>query len=438
MNIQTNKIDDLNLQLVLSVSKEDYAEAEMKKLKEHKRNAEFKGFRKGMVPMSLIQRIYGEQVKAESVNAVISEQLDSYINTNKLRIVGEPLASEDQETVDWKSDENFTFKFDIAVTPEITFAVDKEDVLPYYEIEVTDKARKDMKSEMLRQYGSMQETEAAGAEDYVIADLTNGEHSVESAYISIPNVAGAAHDRFIGAKAGDKIELDVNQAFTNETDRASLLRTDKGKLAELNPQFVATIVNVKTFVPAEANQETFDKMFGEGAVKTEEEFDARIEERLKAEYRQEADYRFSKDVRDHFLNKAAIALPEAFLKRWLLEANRGKVTEEDVEKEFGAFLEDFRWQLVRGHIMQLFGLKVEENDLHEAAESYVAYQYAMYGIANVPQDQIHEAAHHILGDERQVRRLEEQVEDNKAIAAVREHAALENKKISHDEFIALK
>ena len=114
------------------------------------------------------------------------------------------------------------------------------------------------------------------------------------------------------------------------------------------------------------------------------------------------------------------------------------MTEEDVEKEFGAFLEDFRWQLVRGHIMQLFGLKVEENDLHEAAESYVAYQYAMYGIANVPQDQIHEAAHHILGDERQVRRLEEQVEDNKAIAAVREHAALENKKIGHDEFIALK
>lgn len=438
MNIQTKQIDDLNLQLILTISKEDYSGEETKKLKELRRNAEFKGFRKGMVPMSLIQRVYGEQALVESVNTVISEQLNSYINDNKLRIVGEPLTSEDQEQVEWKSGNDFTFKFDIATTPEITFEVSKDDTLTYYVIDVNDKAREEMKANMLRQFGSMQEAETAGEEDYVIADLTNGEHSVESVYISIPNVAGDARKKFVGAKAGSKIKLDVNKAFTNETDRASLLKVEKDKLSELNPKFEVTVVNIKTFVPAEENQETYDKMFGEGVVKTSAEFDAKIDERIKANYKQEADYRFSKDARDYFMDKASIALPEAFLKRWLLEANRGKVTEEEIEKEFDAFLADFRWQLVRGRIMQQFGLKVEESDIHEAAEAYAAYQYAMYGLGNVPQEQLHEAAHYFLSDERQRRRLEEQVEDNKAITAIREHATLKNKKISHDKFIALK
>jgi trigger factor len=197
-------------------------------------------------------------------------------------------------------------------------------------------------------------------------------------------------------------------------------------------------VNVKTFKAAESNQETWDKMFGEGNVTTEEQFEAKVEERIRANYTQEANYRFGNDVRKYFVEKADITLPEAFLKRWLVYANDGKYTPEDVEKEFPGFVEDFKWQLTRGYIMNKLGLKVEQKDIQEAAESYVAYQYAMYGMGNVPQELIRNSAQNVLEDENQVRRLEEQVEDNKTIGAIREKVTLQTKKISEDKFRALK
>ena len=163
-----------------------------------------------------------------------------------------------------------------------------------------------------------------------------------------------------------------------------------------------------------------------------------MEERIRANHTQEANYRFGNDVRKYFVDKAAIELPEAFLKRWLVYANDGKYTPEDVEKEFPGFVQDFKWQLTRGYLMGKLGVKVEQKDIQEAAESYVAYQYAMYGMGNVPQELIKSSARNVLEDENQVRRLEEQVEDNKTIAAVREAVTLQTKKISEKKFRELK
>ena len=438
MNITKIQPDALNYQVSIEIAAADYAESLRKRLNEYRRRADIKGFRKGMAPMSLIQRLYGGQALYESVNSIVSEQLDTFIRDEKIRVVGEPLPSEDQPQLEWAAGNDFTFKFDIAQTPELTFTAGPEDKLPYYEINVTEDAKKAMKAQMLQQYGSLQEGEAAGENDYIIADIANEGHSVEGVYVALTNVAEIARPLFVGKKAGEKITVNVNEAFENETDRASMLKVDKAKLAGMDPMFTFTVVNVKTFKAAESNQETWDKMFGEGNVTSEEQFMEKVAERIRANHTQEANYRFGNDVRKYFTDKAEVTLPEAFLKRWLVYANEGKYTAEQVEKEFPAFIADFKWQLVRGHLMQKLGLKVEQKDIQEAAESYVAYQYAMYGMGNVPEDLIKSSARNVLEDESQVRRLEEQVEDNKTIAAIREAVTLQTKKISEDKFRALK
>ena len=438
MNITKNQPDALNYQVTIDIAAADYAEALRKRLNEYRRRADIKGFRKGMAPLSLIQRLYGDQSLYEAVNHLVSEQLDTFIREEKIRVVGEPLPSEDQPQLEWKAGNDFTFKFDIAQTPELSFEVGAGDKIPYYEIEITKDARKAMKDQMLQQFGSLQEGEAAGENDYIVADIANESHSAEGVYVSIAHVAEIARPLFVGKKAGEKITVDVNEAFENETDRASMLKVDKSKLAGLDPMFTFTVVNVKTFVAAESNQETWDKMFGEGVVTSEEQFMEKVEERIRANHTQEANYRFGADVRKYYVEKAAIELPEAFLKRWLVHANEGKYTIEDVEKEFAGFIEDFKWQLTRGYIMGKLGLKVEQKDLQEAAESYVAYQYAMYGMGNVPQDLIKNSARNILEDENQLRRLEEQVEDNKTIAAIREAVSVQSKKITEKKFRELK
>ncbi|MBR1872860.1 MAG: hypothetical protein IJ795_06615 [Bacteroidales bacterium] len=438
MNVEKNQIDALDWQVSISIAPEDYAASEKKRLSERRRNADFKGFRKGNAPMALIQRVYGEQALAEAVNEVISEGLNNVIKENNLRVIGEPLSSEDQPEIEWKSGNSFTFKFDIATAPELTFEIGKDDKLPRYAITVTETAKKEMKENMLRQFGSMEEGTEAGEEDFVIADLTSEAKTVEGAYISVRSVEGDAHAKFLGAKAGDKFDINVNEAFKNESDRAAMLKVKKEELSGIAPEFQVNIVNVKTFVAATESQETYDKMFGEDKVHRSEEFDAAVAEQLKANYAQEADYRLDQDLKAYFMDKASIALPEAFLRRWLIYVNDGKFTEEQIDKEFDSFLKDYRWQMIRSYVMDKYGLKVEDKDIKEAALGYASYQYMMYGMGNVPQQFLEQAAQQMLSDQNQVRRLEETVEDRKTFAALKENVTLTSKKISLEKFRELK
>lgn len=438
MNIKKNQTDALNIELDIEIAAGDYAQIEKKKLNERRRTADFKGFRKGNVPMQLVQRVYGEHCLVEAVNEVVSDALDSFIKDNNLHILGQPMMSDRQEDIEWTSGNDFTFKYDIGLSPELDVTASKDDKIPFYEINVTKEAKAEFKKNLLSQYGQMEEGEATGEDDYIIADLDNGSHKAEGVYIALRSVAEGKKDLFLARKAGDSFEIDVNECFANETDRASMLKVKKEELASLEPVFKLTVINVKTFVPASESQETYDKIYGEGVVKSAEEFEAKIEEQLKANYDQEASYRFARDAREYFLKKADVKLPETFLKKWLYSVNEGKFTMEQVEKEFDAFLADFRWQMVRGKLMNQFGLKVEDKDIREAAEGYVAYQYAMYGMGNVPPQFIKEGAESMLKDERQLRNLEEQVEDNKTYAALRENVTLTTKKISLDKFRELK
>ena len=438
MEIKENRTDNLNIELTLSIVKDDYSDKKKKRLNEYRRKAEIKGFRKGMVPMSLVERIYGQSALVDSVNDVISESLNRYIEENGLHVMGEPLPAEDQPSVEWVDGNDFSFVFDIALTPEVSFELSKQDEILYYNINVTEAAKKEMKENLLKQYGSLEDGDAAKADDFIIADFEQGDTKVEGTYVALRNVDEKVRPSFIGLKPGDSLDVDVNAAFTNETDRASMLKVKKEELAGLQPVFRMTVKTVKTFKPAELNQDTFDRIFGEGVVTDAEEFDRKIAERLSAEYAQESEFRFSKDAREYLVRKADVALPEKFLKRWISVTNEGKFTPEDIEREFPAFLEDFRWQRVRGYLAGKYGVKVEEDDMFSAAKSFAAYQFAMYGLSNVPDQQLESYARSVLAQDKERGRIYEQVEEQKVLNAVRADVTLKNKKISVEKFRELK
>lgn len=437
MNIVKNQIDELNIQLTVTVAHDDYAEAEKKELQRCKRTAEFKGFRKGMVPMSLIERVYGERVLGEVVNKVLSDAINNFVKENNIKMVGEALPSEDQPEIEWKSGNDFTFKFDIATTSEVNFELSKDDKVKVYEIKVSAEAKKELKDNLLRQFGSLTDAEQAGEDDFVIVDFAQEGKTVEGSYVGVKNVEGEAKSKFLGAKVGDQFDVNVNEAFTNESDRAYMLKVKKEELASLAPEFHVTVKEVKTFAPAEENQETYDKIFGENQVHNAEEFDKAVTARLEENYKQESDYKLSKDLREYLVKKADIKLPEEFLKRWLFNINDGKFSKEEIEKEAPAFFEDFRWQMVRGYIMQKFDLKIEEKDVHEAAQAYVAYQYASYGMGNVPEAILKDSVARVLQDENTSRRIVENVEATKVIEAVKGAVTLKAEKVSVEDFRTL-
>lgn len=438
MKLTKNNIDELNIEVSLTVEPSDYAENRKKKLSDIRRRAEIKGFRKGMVPASLIEKMYGASALVDSVNEVISHELTSFIKDEKLSVIGEPLPADNQPENDWTNGNTFNFTFEIACNPEVKLEFGKEDKITSYEIKVSDEAKKEMKDNLLKQYGSLEDGDEAKADDFIIADLEQGENRIESTYIALRNVSEACKSQFVGVKAGDSFEVNLNEAFENEADRAALIKVKKEELEGIDPVYKLTVKTVKTFTSAPLTTETYDKIFGEGVVADEAGFDAKIEERLVAEYANETEYRLSRDIREYLVKKADLKLPETFMKKWLKVANEGKFTAEQIDKEFDAFAEDYRWSLVRDFLLKKYGVKIEQEDILASARGFAAYQFAMYGMPNVPAEQLDNYAKSILADENQSRRIVEQVESEKAIAAVKPELKINKKSVSVEQFRELK
>lgn len=438
MKLTKNNIDELNIEVALTVEPSDYAENRKKKLSDIRRRAEIKGFRKGMVPASLIEKMYGASALVDAVNEVISHELTSFIKDEKLSVIGEPLPADNQPENDWTNGNTFNFTFEIACNPEVKLEFGKEDKITSYEIKVSDEAKKEMKDNLLKQYGSLEDGDEAKADDFIIADLEQGENRIESTYIALRNVSEACKSQFLGVKAGDSFDVNVNEAFENEADRAALIKVKKEELEGIDPVYKLTVKTVKTFTSAPLTTETYDKIFGEGVVADEAGFDAKIEERLVAEYANETEYRLSRDIREYLVKKADLKLPETFMKKWLKVANEGKFTAEQIDKEFDAFAEDYRWSLVRDFLLKKYGVKIEQEDILASARGFAAYQFAMYGMPNVPAEQLDNYAKSILADENQSRRIVEQVESEKAIAAVKPELKINKKSVSVEQFRELK
>ena len=438
MKLTKNNIDELNIEVALTVEPSDYAENRKKKLSDIRRRAEIKGFRKGMVPASLIEKMYGASALVDAVNEVISHELTSFIKDEKLSVIEEPLPADNQPENDWTNGNTFNFTFEIACNPEVKLEFGKEDKITSYEIKVSDEAKKEMKDNLLKQYGSLEDGDEAKADDFIIADLEQGENRIESTYIALRNVSEACKSQFLGVKAGDSFEVNVNEAFENEADRAALIKVKKEELEGIDPVYKLTVKTVKTFTSAPLTTETYDKIFGEGVVADEAGFDAKIEERLVAEYANETEYRLSRDIREYLVKKADLKLPETFMKKWLKVANEGKFTAEQIDKEFDAFAEDYRWSLVRDFLLKKYGVKIEQEDILASARGFAAYQFAMYGMTNVPAEQLDNYAKSILADENQSRRIVEQVESEKAIAAVKPELKINKKSVSVEQFRELK
>ena len=436
MKVTQKQAEDLTLMVSLTIGNDDYAPKIKKILGDYRRNADIKGFRKGMAPMSMIEKMHGQSAMVDAVNNLISDGLNNFINDNKLNIIGEPLANEtEQKPVSWKAGEDMEFIFDIALAPKVELNLSAEDKIVYYEAELSKDEIAKYKSNVLRQFGQLGVVDVIGEEeDFIIADLIQGETRVEGTYVALRSIEDKKiKKQFMGKKAGDEFDVDVNKAFVNEADRAALLKVTKEELASVEPMWKIVVKEVKRFIEPEINQELFNKMFGEGVVNTIEEFEAKIVERMRSEYAQESDYRFMLDARDYLIEKAAIAVPEKFLKRWLFTANEGKFTMDEIEKDFGLFLKDFRWQMIRQYFVKEQKLETKREELVAQAKNIAAYQFAMYGLPNVPEEQLNQYADSLLSNEKEGRRIFDKVEEDKVIGYVRSVVKLDKKSVSVDK-----
>ena len=439
---------DLNATIRVQVEKSDYDKEVNDKLKDLKKKANMPGFRPGMVPIGLIKRMYYKQVLLEEINRIVSESLTKFIDDEKLNILGEPLSSkEEQKEVDFDNQDSFEFVFDIGLAPEIEVNISKKDKLPYYLID-TDKKLIDKHADSYSsQYGEMVTGEEVEEEDVIKGNLSQltSEGEVKEDGITVNDASLSMRvikdedikKQLIGSKPGDLLQIDLRKAYPSDAELAQLLGIEKEKVETETMNFQLTIEEISRWKKAEINQELFDKAFGEGVITSEEEFRNRIKEEIEKAYAQNSDYKLFLDTRAKMLDKVKTELPEEFIKRWLLESNQGKLTEEDLEKDFSKVKDDLKWQLIQDSFIKQFELKVEPAEVEELAKQQVLMQFRQYGMANIPEEHLNNYAGEMLKKDQERRRLYEQKFQEKITQLVKETVKLEEKKVKDEEFSKL-
>lgn len=442
MNVSHNSIDKLNAVISIEIEKADYAERVKKSLRAYGERANIPGFRRGHVPYGMLVKMFGKSVKAEEINRLVSESLYNYINDNKLNILGEPMTAEDQ-TIDLDAEENFTFKFDIAVAPEINVTVDKNIKVPFYNIAVSDEmvAKQD---EMFRQRQGKQITVDAVTEERDLVkgsmvELENGAAKeggivVESTILS-PAYIKDEKEKFNGVKVGDKVVFNPAAACQDSVgELASMLNIDREAAADVKSDFEMTVTEITHLQPAEHDQEFFDGIFGKDNVKSEEEYTAKVREMIAAQLAPESDYRFGIDARKAI--EAAVGeieLPAEFLKRWLVATNE-KYTDENIAEEYGKMEADLKWHLIKEHIAKAFEVKVADEDLKALAMSVTRQQFAQYGMTNVPDELLENYSQEMLKSKESRAQLIDRATEAKIQNAIKNAVTLEEKEVSTEEF----
>jgi len=446
MNIKKDSIDELNAVLTIKIEQADYLERVDNILKDYRKKARFDGFRPGKVPQGLVNKMYRKPVLAEEINKILGESLAKYLVDEKLNILGEPLPNTERPVnIDWDNDIDFEFSFDLGLAPDLDITVSEKDKIPYYAIKVDSGEVSNQIDRICSRYGTFKDADVVKDKEMLKADLVETDSKgnpvengikVEDASISLEFIKDdKIRKRFKGCKTGDQVQVDVKKAFENETDLAALLRIEKEKLTDIRPDFKVTVKSVSRFEKAEINQDLFDKVYGKDNVKTEAEFKSRVAEELKTSYERNSDYKFRLDARDYYLAKFKKELPGEFLKRWLLHANEGKLTMDQIEKDFEHFTSDLKWQLIKGKITKENELKISEEELLVHVTEAIRQQFIQYyGIAEVPADMMEKYARESLKREDERNRYVESLNENKVYEFIRNTVKPDTKEITLEKF----
>jgi len=444
MNITQENTDKLNAILKLKVEQEDYSERVDTVLKDYRKQAKVDGFRPGMVPMGLIKKMYYTPVMVDEVNKLVSESIFSYLKDENVRILGEPLPHKDQDQkVDFEKDTEFEFMFDLGLAPELSLEVSAKDKVPFYKIKVDKKQQDEYKEQLFQRYGEFTGVDKASDNELIKGTLVkvNKEGKEVENGMRVENVSLSLEmmkddDQkilFSGKAGGDEVVFDVKKAYPNDTELASLLKIDKTEVAMLEGTFKCSIDEVMKFESAKPGKEFYDKVYGEGEVKTEEEFTKRVSDEISLNYERESEYRFMVDAREVLIKKAKINLPVEFLKRWMVETNE-ELTEEQVNEDFAKYEDDFRWQLIKEYLLKEQDIKVTEEEALEAAKGMALNQYMQYGISNVPDDYLENYAREMMSKPEEARKFYEQKGEEKLIEYIKSTVKLDEKEVSSEKF----
>lgn len=435
MNITREDKDKLNAVVKIDIAKDDYNSKVEKVLKDYKKTANIPGFRKGMVPMGLIKKQYGQAVLADEVNKLLQESLNNYITEEKLDILGNPLPKP-QDDLNWDAGD-FSFEFELGLAPDFEVNLDNKEPITYYKVKADEEMVDSQLKTIQRQYGKIVSQDEVKEGYTVVGTFHNEEENIDNeATFKVEDIEGKTNQKeLLGAKVGDQVTLKTNKLFEDDETLASHLGLEKDQVEGLKVEVTFTIKEINEQVLAELNQDLFDKAFGEGEVTSEEEAKAKIEEQSKGTFQQQGDQKFFNDVTEYLIENADMDLPAEFLQKWLQTQGETELTEEEAKEEYEKSEKGIKYQLIESKIAKDNDIKVEVEDIKSVAKDKIKMQMMQFGQMDLPEEQMEGIIQNVLSNQEQVKQFSEEVMVQKLLELYKEKLNVNEEEITYKEFV---
>ncbi|MDX1601978.1 MAG: trigger factor [Salinimicrobium sediminis] len=432
MNITRENIDELNAVLKVDIAKEDYSNKVEKVLKDYRKNANIPGFRKGHVPMGMVKKQYGKAVLVDEVNKLLQDALNKYLTEEKLDVLGNPLPKE-QDNFDWDA-ENYSFEFELGLSPQFEVSLDNEKPITHYKIVAGDEMIENQVKTLQKQYGKLVSKDAAEEGDQLTGTFKNEEEGID-AHTTLPLEKVKNKKPFLGAKAGDTVKVNTKGLFEDDHQLMDFLKVEHDKAHGLEVEVEFTVEEVNTQELADLDQELFDKLFGKGEVTSVTELKDKIKEDAAKQFEQQSDQQLLNDVTEMLIENTKFDLPKEFLQKWIQTAGEKELTPEEAREEYEKSEKGLRFQLIEGKLIQEHKLEVKFEDLKSFAKDRIKEQMAQFGQMNPEEKELDDIAARILSRQDEVKRLSEQLMNQKLLELYKEKVNLEEKEVTYEEFV---
>jgi trigger factor len=434
-NVVRTDIDALNAVLTVHIAKEDYLPKVKKDMKVFTQRSPMKGFRPGKTPPKLVESMYGTEFVMDAVNKTLQDTLNDYLQTEKPEIFGQPIGSVEQPDFkfDPKKPSDFSMHFDLGLLPK--FDVKGLDGVDFdrYVVQV-DPTKIDAELENRRKQGGetkeVEDTIEGNDMIYLYAKEHGGSFVKEELTLSMNWLNDEMQDVFKTQKVGDHLTVNIFQLEKETTPqyvRKYFLGIEDTDNREIKENFDIKITKVTRLVPASFDEEFFQKNFG---VATEAEARAQLNTTLGGNYASQSDALLIRDFQLRLSEANVFALPDGFLKRWLLTQNE-KNTAELVESGYEGFAQNMRWTLIRSKIAKDAGIQVGDEDLKEYYRNKVR---GYLGGMAIDDAFVESLVERVFDDEKQFSELYEDVMIEKTFDAMKSRATLVDKSVTSDEF----
>ena len=446
MEIKTNKEKDLMLTISVEIKAEDYSEKVDISLRNYQKKVQIPGFRKGKTPLGIINKKYRTSVVIEEVNKLIQDELYKYITKQKLRVLGSPMPIVN-DSLDWKNDKDFCFQYEVGLAPKFDVKITSKDKLDYYKIKADSKLINNYCNDIAKRYGKMSNPKVSSEGDLIYCSIEQLDVSGKIISNGIKNDATVSMDyitdleirkKFIGLKKDDIVKLNILESFTNRADLLSMLNINQVDIQNLISEvFQFTVKNINRLEPAKLDTVLFDKVYGQGAVKTEKDFKSKVKDEAERQFINESDRMLKNDVVNYFIKKLKLDMPNDFLKRWLVKTSEQPITMEILDKEYDTYSKSLQWQLIENKIIENYKINVSQDDIIAHAKSLIKIQMKQYGQPENDDKQLTEIANNILKNEEEKKKIYNQIFDERTLIVYKQNFKLNEKSISYDDFIKL-